>query len=34
VLYAEEYGLDESFEAMVARIAAAFIENFEPPFPR
>jgi len=29
VLYAEEYGLDESFEAMVARIAAAFIENFD-----
>jgi DNA-binding MarR family transcriptional regulator/N-acetylglutamate synthase-like GNAT family acetyltransferase len=29
VLYAEEYGLDETFEAMVARIAAAFIENFD-----
>lgn len=29
VLYAEEYGLDESFEAMVARIAATFIENFD-----
>ena len=29
VLYAEEYGLDESFEAMVARIAVTFIENFD-----
>jgi len=29
VLYAEEYGLDESFEAMVARIAATFIENLD-----
>jgi DNA-binding MarR family transcriptional regulator/GNAT superfamily N-acetyltransferase len=29
VLYAEEYGLDESFEAMVAHIAATFIENFD-----
>ena len=29
VLYAEEYGLGESFEAMVARIAATFIENFD-----
>jgi DNA-binding MarR family transcriptional regulator/GNAT superfamily N-acetyltransferase len=29
-LYAEEYGLDQTFEALVARIAAAFIENFEP----
>src|SRR5262249_13027841 len=30
VLYAEEYGLDERFEALVERIAAGFIENCEP----
>ena len=29
VLYAEEYGLDKTFEALVAKIAAAFIENFD-----
>jgi DNA-binding MarR family transcriptional regulator len=30
VLYAEEYGLDESFEALVARVAATFLDNFDP----
>jgi DNA-binding MarR family transcriptional regulator/GNAT superfamily N-acetyltransferase len=29
VLYAEEYGLDQTFEALVAQIAAGFIENFD-----
>jgi DNA-binding MarR family transcriptional regulator/N-acetylglutamate synthase-like GNAT family acetyltransferase len=29
-LYAEEYGLDASFEALVAEIAAAFLKNFDP----
>jgi DNA-binding MarR family transcriptional regulator/GNAT superfamily N-acetyltransferase len=29
VLYAEEYGLDTGFEALVARIAAGFIDNFD-----
>jgi len=28
-LYAEEYGLDQTFEALVAQIAAGFIENFD-----
>lgn len=28
-LYAEEYGLDQSFEALVARVGAAFLENFD-----
>jgi DNA-binding MarR family transcriptional regulator/GNAT superfamily N-acetyltransferase len=30
VLYAEEYGWDETFEALVAEITAAFIRHFEP----
>jgi DNA-binding MarR family transcriptional regulator/GNAT superfamily N-acetyltransferase len=30
VLYAEEYGFDESFEALVAKVAAEFVESFEP----
>ncbi|MCG8604638.1 helix-turn-helix domain-containing GNAT family N-acetyltransferase [bacterium] len=30
VLYAEEYGFDETFEALVAEILAKFIQNHEP----
>ena len=29
-LYAEEYGWDDSFEALVAEVAAQFIKNFDP----
>jgi GNAT superfamily N-acetyltransferase len=29
-LYAQEYGWDESFEALVAEIAVGFIRNFDP----
>jgi hypothetical protein len=29
VLYAEEYGLDQRFEDLIVRIAAAFIEDFD-----
>ena len=29
-LYAQEYGWDETFEALVAEIAAKFIQNFDP----
>jgi GNAT superfamily N-acetyltransferase len=30
ILYAQEYGWDERFEALVGQIAAEFIQNFDP----
>jgi len=34
VLYHEEYGWDESFEALVAEICASFLKSFDPALKR
>ena len=34
LLYAQEYGWDQTFEALVAEIAAAFVKNFDPQWER
>jgi DNA-binding MarR family transcriptional regulator/GNAT superfamily N-acetyltransferase len=34
LLYAQEYGWDETFEALVAEIAAAFVKSFDPEWER
>lgn len=34
VLYNQEYGFDEAFEALVAEILSAFVKNFDPRFER
>lgn len=34
VLYAQEYGFDETFEALVAEIVANFVKNYDPVYER
>jgi GNAT superfamily N-acetyltransferase len=34
LLYAQEYGYDETFEALVAEIAARFVQKFDPKWER